>query len=80
MRRLARMVRNQLASLAGRIGNHKLYFTTGLTLRERLIKWVVKISILNQSVLRSYDKNNIIGMVVSHIDDLLYTGSARYHH
>ena len=28
-RRLTRTVRNQLASLAGRIGNHKLYFTTG---------------------------------------------------
>jgi hypothetical protein len=50
------------------------------TLRDRLIEIGCKISILDQSVFRYYDdKNNLIGMVVSHVDDLLYAGSTRFH-
>ena len=50
------------------------------TLRNKLIEIGCKISILDQSVFRYYDeKNNLIGVLVSHVDDLLYAGNSKFH-
>ena len=50
-----------------------------LTLRDRLIEAGCVISVLDQSVFRYYDeRNNLCGIIVTHVDDLLYAGNTKF--
>ena len=51
-----------------------------LTLKDKLIESGFIISKLDQSVFRFYDsRNGLAGIIVTHVDDLLYAGNTKFH-
>ena len=50
-----------------------------LTLRDKLIESGCRISVLDQSLFRFYnDRNCLCGILVTHVDDILYAGNAQF--
>ena len=51
-----------------------------MTLRDKLVETGCYLSKLDQSVFRFYDDRNCLaGILVSHVDDLLYAGNTKFH-
>ena len=50
-----------------------------LTLKDHLVSNGCKISILDQSVFRVYHEKKLIGLLVTHVDDVLFAGTTRFH-
>lgn len=48
------------------------------TLREHLLKQGCVISQLDKTLFRCYEKNKLIGLLVTHVDDVLYAGTTRF--